>query len=214
MEKVFIAPTTIYLMCGYRRTGKDTLYNILSLGDSNNSFPWKIYGKEKGGNTFIIDRSRIIRFGFADALKEEVFNIYGIPKNIPDLEKDVKRYRHYLTGEIISARDAYIEYGANKRKEDIDYWCKKITNIPKGICSCIVTDWRFINEVEYVSSNFHTITIRLYRSEVEIPPKDVVSEHSLDNYLTDYLFVRDEEELKKATEVFPQYASYVYLCDV
>lgn len=224
-----IKEAKIVLVCGYRRTGKDTLYSILSKQiRSVNLFKWRIYRLSSMKHEF--NSGIYVRMAFADALKCEASEEYGIPLIISDTEKDVKQFKHYKSGKIVSARDIYIEWGTIKRNEDIDYWCKALINDFYALnCSsdefkeeysiskdprvtCVVTDWRFENEVKYVLTTFSdVITIRVYRSDVPIPDANIDSEHDLNKYPTDILLIQDgiEGEFEKAVELFPQYHDYI-----
>lgn len=237
----------IVLVCGYRRTGKDTLYSILSENnldrvntnktlDLSNLFKWRIYrepsklttnikesGSKRGSEGSSIADVNMssghiyvsyLRKAFADALKRETSEVYEIPLVISDAEKDIKQFTHYKSKELVSARDIYIEWGRIRRSEDVDYWCKAaFTNIPEDEnITCVVTDWRYRNEVKYVLDAFeNVVTVRIYRSDVPEPDMNIDSEHDLDKYVTDILLIEDgkEGEFEKTIERFPQYKDYV-----
>lgn len=181
----------LVMICGYRRTGKDILcFNLRE----KREFRWRIYSK---GLELIPDKN-YKRFAFADKLKEEVALIYNIPINIADKDK--------IQFEDKSARDLYIEHGNYRKTTDPDCWCKQLTE-----SNLIVTDWRFINEIDFVKNKFkNVVTARVYRSVVKIPPLNITSEHELDHVLTDFLVVPDDDsEFTFATKHFPQYAGYI-----
>jgi len=83
----------IILICGYKRTGKDTLYAILSNQVTfSNRFKWRIYKHPNQINRkFQSDNETIYyeRIAFADLLKHEASEIYGIPEIISDSDKDI-----------------------------------------------------------------------------------------------------------------------------
>lgn len=200
------------LVCGYRRTGKDYLYNLLSKQHTAQSC-LRVYKNPLLHSYNITNYSRFVRISFADLLKREAVNIYGLPTDIPDNEKDDKCYEHYKTGEMVSARDVYMEWGQIRRDEDPDYWCKlalQSINDDRNT-NYVVTDWRFSNELDYARSLFPSlITLRIYRSVVEEPSSDIISEHDLDNHKTDLLVTLDsDEEFINATKRFPQYSNYI-----
>lgn len=190
----------ITLIAGYKRTGKDTLVKMFN---QEQPFNWLVYSN--GGDKF--DPQPANRIGFADKLREEVDNILGI--NTENLDYD--EFKETIVKDGKTYRDFLIEHAAVRRNENIDYWVsiafdwKSLTN--DNIC---ITDWRYPNELEYLKQfdNLTVRTIRLYRSEVPIPPPEVISEHQLDDLLTDYLLVTSEDEFEKACSVFPQYKSY------
>lgn len=204
----------VILICGYRRTGKDTFFTKLS-SNTNDLFHWRIYKHPNTLNLYIDHTLTYQRTAFADALKEEASIIYGIPIIIPDADKDIKQFIHYQTRELVSARDIHIEWGAIRRSEDPDYWCKeafKRAALSSNDSCCAVTDWRFTNEAGYTLDNYdNVLTVRLYRSDVPVPDSSIQSEHDLDNYRTDFLLLRDDVdgEYEKAIERFPQYIGYV-----
>lgn len=228
---VIIRPAKIVLVCGYRRTGKDTLYSILSEQKSDNNsdkvnpylnqttdlsnlFKWRIYRAPSKLTTNIKESVGYLRTAFADALKREASEIYKIPLVISDAEKDIKQFTHYKSKELVSARDIYIEWGRIRRGEDVDYWCKAaFTNIPEDEnVTCVVTDWRYRNEAKHVHDAFeNVVTVRVYRSDVPEPDMNIDSEHDLDEYATDILLIQDgkEGEFEKTVERFPQYKDYV-----
>jgi hypothetical protein len=151
---------------------------------------------------------------FAKILKRESSEVYGIPLVVPDAEKDVAQFTHYRTHETVSARDIYIEWGAIRRAQDPNYWCKKVceTFAPVNGISYMITDWRFRNEIEYVQSVTNGVTsVRIYRSDVPVPDFDIPSEHDLDEYPTDLLLLKDHnssDEFRRALILFPQYQDY------
>lgn len=208
-------PNTVILVCGYKRTGKDTLMSILA--GTTSRFHWRIY-KHPSALQKRFDHEIYIRTAFADALKREAGIEYGIPLEVPDSDKDSKLYVHYQTGELVSARDIYIEWGSIRRSQDIDYWCKAAFNTIKSDdnAAYVVTDWRFSNEGNYVTRAFPSvITVRVYRSDVPEPDANIESEHQLDYYQTDFLLLSDgvDGEFERAVQKFPQYANYVE-CEV
>lgn len=211
----------IILLCGYRRTGKDTLYTILSNKFNNqdeiaitNKFKWKIYKHPNKINEQFSDASKKYkRVAFADLLKNEVSSIYGIPSIIPDSEKDIKQFKHFKTGDFVSARDIYVEWGLIRRSGDINYWSKAVINLMEKENNYIITDWRYRNESDYIlnAGVNNVLTVRMYRSDVPEPDITIESEHNLDNYQTDFLLLRDdiEGEYKKIVKKFPQYQGYI-----
>lgn len=221
----------IILVCGYRRTGKDALCKILA-DDTTPHFPWKVYTHPGLLGQQLINKTNnpmlVKRVAFADALKKESSEEYNIPAFVSDDDKEIKQFTHPKTGELVSARDIYIEWGAIRREQNVDYWCEKalyeinydnsvanvwldlgMTKIPH--CVYVVTDWRFPNEMHYFNKHsLHPVkTARVFRSEVPIPNMNIDSEHGLDNTTTDYLLVKDDNEFEKACKIFPQYRGYV-----
>ena len=161
------------------------------------------------------DTSLVTRKAFADELKKEVSEIYKIPSDIHNCDKDKKIFIHYKNGTSVSARDLYIEWANIRLEQDPDYWSDKVLkNIDPDRLN-IITDWRFHHELNYISKyDLNIMTARVYRSEVAEPDSSITSEHDLDNYTTDILFVRDEQEFEIAKKRFPQYSDYKYISDI
>ena len=199
----------VILLCGYKRTGKDRLFTILS--STNTGFKWHIYKHSSNMSIFPSKDTSYRRTAFADALKQEVYEEYDISPDVPDTEKEIKQFIHHKTGTLISSRDANIEWASIRRHQDPDNWCKKaFLFFNREIW--IVSDWSFPNEEIYVKTTFsNVLTIRLYRSDVPEPDINIESEHALDQHLTDFLLIPEYEEFNIAIQRFPQYIDYV-LC--
>lgn len=222
----------IYLICGYKGTGKDTLYKYIRekrkdishlYGIKTLSYAVLSTKDNKFDLNKYYDTSRI---SFADLLKEEVIEIYSIPeiyntddsKDIPitefeiDNELDTKMKGMDLESPY-SFRDFCIYHAKIRRDEDSEYWIKKSLVNFTDYCNNMVTDFRYPNEEQYLKSleDVNVITIRVFRSCIEIPPQNMISEHQLDDFTTDYVLVpykNTKHEIEKLKEKFPQYADY------
>lgn len=200
----------IVLVCGYRRTGKDTLYQKLS--GQTDKYRWNIYQSPEKDPIIFPKDGKYSQVAFADELKKEASQKYGIPLFVEDSEKDVSKFVHYESGELVSARDIYIEWGKIQRQNDPNYWCRLALSAyqPSDSNWHIITDWRFTNEEEYVQSHCDVmITCRLYRPDVSIPPMEIESEHQLDSVKTNILMLPPKIEIKDILSLFPQYSDYV-----
>lgn len=201
----------IFLICGYKRTGKDSLYQLLS-GLSPNKWTGHAVYRHPDSQPWVQSYTKNMKYtrkAFADELKSEVSEIYYIPRGIPDEEKEYKQFIHYQTGDMVSARDIYIEWGTIRRAENPDYWCSKVLSTMKEDEVTTITDWRFYNELKIMqNSQWKTKTIRVFRRDVIIPNISLQSEHELDNYKTDYLII-PQEQFKAAVKQFPQYSIYI-----
>lgn len=166
---------------------------------------------------------RAIRYAFADPLKQETHEWLNISGDVPALAfekvKDTLQALNPETGKMETMRAHYINYGQRCRKKDPLVWAKivaakvkanKHIDYPSPSPIGITTDWRFDNEL--VPREKLPSTVRLFREEVKIAPKlkdrTIDSEHNLDEYLTDYLFVLPGE-FEVALKLFPQYVHYV-----
>lgn len=200
----------VWLLCGYRRTGKDTLFNRLIAIDDR---PWRGYQHPNSirADPFAETKSGpFTRVAFADALKREAREVYGIP-NLDSMDKDGAELIHYQTGAKVSPRDIYIEWGQIRRDQDPEYWCKRAFQEALPGSKIIVTDWRFSNEGLVTRTLFpNALSVRVYRASVPEPPMDIASEHDLDGETTDLLMVPTVEDFEAARKRFPQYAEYVF----
>lgn len=191
------------LICGYRRTGKDTLCQMMS-NPIKETFPWLIYTKSN------INRWKLLRPGtrraFADNLKlriQEQLKEAGI---IFDYEAEKDSYIFEFRGHLTTYRQECITYGRKHR----ELWPRIL--LEQCDEDTIVTDFRFPDEFYLFRSQWpELLTIRVFRMDVPIPPLDETSEHSLDNFLTDCLFVPTPDDFTAAVKQFPQYRDYVLL---
>ncbi len=196
----------IRLLCGYKRTGKDTLDKMFT-GKEN--FRWIVYNNPESEKCFVIEN--VDRIGIADKLREEVNTILNIADSI-----DYNTFKNTVIQEGKTYRDILIDHAAYRRGQNLDYWVARASDwdsLNKDD-RIMITDWRYPNELSYLQSysNLEVVTIRLFRSVVSIPPNDVISEHHLDNIITDFLLVpieNHEAEFHLACNLFPQYQNYV-----
>jgi len=189
------------LICGYRRTGKDTLCQQINEG----TISWLVYTKEGAGVPLGAFRPGPRR-AFADRLKGEVQALLKA-ENIIFSYEDEKDSRHFTyQGRDMTYRQLCIEHGCRMREIDPCYWIRGINSDGEDV---IVTDFRFPNEYSFPrETDPNIITIRVFRKEVPIPPVGEPSEHSLDNFLTDLLLVPSEADFTEALKLFPQYRAY------
>ncbi len=187
-----------YLVCGYRRTGKDTLCKQF-----NNIIPfnWLVLGNEH----HIFNIKKVKRISFADILKQEVLKKLNLPltTNVEQIKdqpfKDNKTFRYFL-----------IKEAAEKRSIDPNYYCKlALSNLDLNQ-SYMITDWRYPNEKIYARKIMkNIITIRVFRKEVKISNNK--SEHQLDKENTDFVLIplkNNQDEFKELIKIFPQYQNY------
>lgn len=186
--------STAILICGYRGHGKDSFADFL-YGDDK--FTWQIFDK----NGEICDVGKIpfeksfVRTSFAGALRDEVFEIYGIPQLVKD--KEAKIFTHPTTGEKISARDALIEHGKIRRDQNPNYWINAVINRnPQK--NLLVTDLRMKNEYNVMLEKFENVyVVRVFRCGVKIPDKSIETEHDVDDLSADFLVTNNLEAAKK-----------------
>ena len=107
------------------------------------------------------------------------------------------------------------------RKKDIDHWCKKIDydNLENCIISdkpyedeiseeIMITDFRFLNERIYFESKYDVLTYRIFRKEADNNNLNDVSEHELDDEITDFLVIGSMSDIDHAKQKFPRYSDY------
>ncbi|MEM3858014.1 MAG: hypothetical protein QW478_01265 [Candidatus Micrarchaeaceae archaeon] len=187
----------IYLICGYKGSGKDTFFKSLN---KENDYKWIIYSK---GEDLII-KNKIQRLAFADDLKILVIdylkNMY--PEFVFTLDYcEQNKDKVLFNGS--SFRDYCILIGKNKVKEDKYYWVNRVKNkITNENIDYFITDFRFPHE--YFSNSK---TIRVYRSMIKKPEDK--SELYLDNFLTDYLVIPENDDIISCLNLFPQYRNYI-----
>jgi hypothetical protein len=216
------AVDALLLLSGFRGSGKDTFFRDLQRGDLER---WQLYKHPARELDSKWQSSVPIRRGLADAIKEEVH---------ADLRRQYPHLSHLLTEEnkdlplfpyergLCSLRDLYIARGVEKKRDDIDYWCRCVRNSVSFVPHCnvvlTITDWRFPHEYDYFlspesgSSTLPITTVRVFREAVPVPGTDIESERSLDSFTADYLAVPREEHVREkraACSLFPQYSSFV-----
>lgn len=197
------------LISGYRQHGKDYFYNSLINGNINEEYD--IYLNE---NSYIsclailnFSKKRYVRIAFADILKEYLAGVFGMDVNELNGMKSIQisaEHRSKYLGELPNKstyRDAMIHLGLYMRnKGGEDFWVNAaVDSIKIGDTEIpIVTDFRFPSEIKYGElTRRRVITLRVHRNDVEIPPLNDISEHSLDNYPFDLIAIPRGEKLHR-----------------
>lgn len=199
----------IRYICGYTKTGKDTITHHLN--HRRGSYYWAIYTNPD--NRIAFPYGSGYRLSFADQVKREVKAELNLPPSF-----DIERDKDNVVKDGRTFRSFCIEKGCGERRRDRYHWArlafKEIDN--KGLYGIpTISDWRFYEEIDYGNSFGQPITIRVFRQDVPIPPIVNIDdpEHTLDNYMTDFLLVPHinyHEEFESAKQIFPQYHSYIY----
>ncbi len=181
----------ISLVCGYKKTGKDALCKMFNKLEP---FKWIVYRRPGSDTVFTI--KPVTRIGFADALQKEVNKMLDIS------ESDIIDYRSFketIIKDNKTYRDLLIEHAAFRRNQNIDYWVENTIDWENISDNIMITDWRYPNELEYlqrIQRVPNIITIRLFRSSIPIPPDNIISEHQLDNIMTNFVLVSDTETIE------------------
>ena len=134
-------------------------------------------GKDTVAKILLENLTNFKRIGLGDAIKIE----YGEKNNLTfeEIEKNKQLYRQDL-----------INLGNQRRKEDCDYWIKKVIEMPGNI---IVPDVRVKRELEYFTkANAYTIRVESTREtraqRGQLVGETDVTETDLDN-ITNWDFV-------------------------
>lgn len=138
-----IKKDTIYMLCGYKKSGKDTLCNIMN--NSSEKFMWEVYANPRIKEPFKI--SKVIHKSFSHQLKKEVFKkltkegLYDEMLSFDDIEsiKDevIPSFESFnnnlqiVFSKELTFRDFLIEFAKQERNKDPDVWCKKA--FPDGL---------------------------------------------------------------------------------
>lgn len=217
-----------HLICGYKRSGKDTFYNkILRLKNKDIEDPesetcFYILSKEKTflGSIeplFCFPKKSLIRIAMADMVKEEIneyFKISFKTKECAELAKDNLNFYDEESKTYRSLRSYYIEHAMKMRAINPDHWCNRaymkmlLDETSDFDVDYVITDWRFKNEKTFFDKNGKVFTYRIFRKETDDENFFDESEHSLDNELTDFLVVGSESDIEFAKKKFPQYHDY------
>ena len=170
----------VVLLSGYLASGKDTVGAYLAS-----------YGFR--------------RYAFADALKDEVADLYGLDRDDMDTqvgkEKIVPddRLRSAATLGLglqeqkhVTVRGLLIAHGQMRRAQDVNYWVSKVAQsiIADEVSRVVITDWRFPNEYHCLKASlamgyqlWDIITVRINRWAR--PPLQDESELALDSFSFD-----------------------------
>ena len=186
-----------FFITGYKRTGKDSFFRYLV--EDETTFEYQLYSQP---NYEIFLPFQLQRYAFADALKQEVRETFGV--TVTDHNKELP-----LTSSLPSIktyRDLLKYWGNVRKSEDPHYWIKRLCdNIEHD--NVVITDWRYPEELEEFVALVKprsVCTMRLFRCGVPIPPYDDESEHSLDHIGTDILVVNNKQDFLWAQKMFPK----------
>lgn len=210
----------IHLVAGYKGSGKDSFYkkisnkeNIKKYTQCNELQPY-FYILTKPGcidTNYCFYKTVPIRKALADAVKHEVHMKLGLTFTSLECQELAKEHlylkdEHDESGSLKPLRYYYIKHALEAREKDIDHWCKKIdSEISEEI---MITDFRFRNERIYFETKYDVLTYRVFRKEADNNNLSDVSEHQLDDQITDFLVVGNVNDIDYAKQKFPQYNDY------
>lgn len=145
----------VIMLSGYLKSGKDTVGKYLS----------EVHG--------------YVRFAFADELKSEASALFHLDRASLDTQEGKDSV--ILTGsKSKTVRSILIEHGRMRRRQNVDYWVKKVLERMRGYNKVVITDWRFPNEYLALSEHAYVQTWRINRWAY--PPIIDETETSLDNF--------------------------------
>ena len=218
----------IHLVCGYKRSGKDTFYKTISKGTIVNYNPgeniedFPLFYILAPSYVFPEDlefpKENLTQMSLASMVKKEIHDYFHIGFKTPELEDICKDHLTFFDEEKErhrTLREYYIEHAMEMRKKDPEHWCKEVEKFiissPLNISQSefMITDWRFPNERIFFEKNFPSVTYRIFREAADDENFFDETEHGLDFEITDFLVVGKIEDIEKAKKRFPQYNEYV-----
>lgn len=165
-------PLHIWMFCGYAGSGKTHAAKYLH--------------SHAGATAFVT--------AFADAVKDEVAELYKLPRTLFDTQEGKASLVNTPDGKRV-ARELLIDYSlAMKEAYGDSVWAEEVVRRIKSVLErrdiqhVIIHDLRFKSEIETMyrefdsSPEFVLHTIRIVRSSVQSLP--IPSEHDLDDYET------------------------------
>lgn len=160
-------------------------------------------GKDTFAQELIAVDPSYVRVAFADALKDEVSDVYSIDRSLLDDVQEKHKYRQHMQ-----------DHGLKQRKQDVEYWTKKanetiLKHISQGR-NVVVTDVRFENElwITGVPSKDH-FSIRIERPALESDNDEHPSEIALDHYRKFDMFCFVDEGIVNVREYVKSYLQTV-----
>lgn len=223
-----------HLICGYKRSGKDTFFtklsNLKDITIDENLDPSQCQDLKPHftilckpdyiDSNFCFYKNNLIRMAMADMVKEEIheyFKLNFTSKICAELAKEHLTFYDEETMVYRSLRSYYIEHAMKMRKINPDHWCNKAyvnllmsDTIQNGHENndVVITDWRFKNERLFFEKVGEVKSYRIFRKEADDENFFDESEHELDKEITDFLVVSSAEDVVYAKKRFPQYEDY------
>ena len=209
-----------HLISGYRGSGKDSFYkNIIG----QNDYKYFVFKNPESEYVVLEDYEIITQIGLADAVKKLVNEELKIKFDLeacPHLELQAKNHLYFYDhslNDYVPLRHYYIQKGMAMRDIDPDFWCiktlehlkEKYVNHETTNIHVFITDYRFYNEKEFFEKHGKVITYRIFRKEADNNDKSIISEHSLDECITDYLVLSDYNDLPHVRRKFSQYNNHI-----
>lgn len=161
-------PEHIWLLAGYAGSGKDTSGSILQS---------------------LLNSSHVHLSAFAASVKDEVAELYSLPRTSLDTQVGKQAWIETADGSQIQVRSLLIQHGQGKKQETGNpyIWAERV-HPPSETKHWILTDWRFIGELECLKRRFPTAaihTLRILKSDIK--PLTSETEHELDQYMCNFI---------------------------
>ena len=210
----------LVLVAGYIGMGKDYLFDMMVEGKLDSTY--SIWSRDQSTEVGVLASSQPFnRCKFALQLKRDVIEYLGITINQLDQLKDTPlRPQHcnyqwcHISPPINPLyRHILIDRGNYMRSIDPDYWLKAMIGDLRSDHINVITDWRFLNEVNlghYIDGAKSITTVRVHRANIPIPPLTLGSEHELDDYRTDLLVLNRDDHPMNHVGVFSWMTEYCY----
>jgi hypothetical protein len=222
-------PPICLFICGYRRTGKDTLAKSIQNVTSHEKHDYDVFinnpmyiphalplpEEDIKGYLSHFEGAPVV--SFAEAIKDITRSVLHLSQDFDfETQKDLPCHQASAYG-FNTLRDVLIYIGMQGRKMDPEYWVKRAL-LPHFVYSgydakyVICSDFRFKNEYTIFSSlgpqifaKPLVITLRVFRRSVPIPAAEIESEHNLDNFKTDITMVAAEDNMNRfqLQSIFP-----------
>lgn len=185
---------------GYTGTGKDTLFKIINK-EITQYENWFVYCKSKENNFENLINKKYYRLALADKLKEKICKLF----NLEYSEQDKDKKNILINDQMYSFRDLCKNYALNNDKL---IWINKIIKIIKNNNnSYMITDLRLKHELKKLKKFDNFVSIRIFNGSNDIPDYDINTEHELDDYVTDFLFLRNIE-FEDFLKLFSEYRNF------
>lgn len=217
----------VLLIRGISTHGKDSLYRANQAGDLNvvhSSIPrggycsfvsskstglsWVSFdslyrGSRQRRNVFdALIKNKFVRFAFANKLKNQVAERYGVTLQWIDDHKDQliqdEHHKNRINPTVQNYRDDLIATAAHERSIDPEVFIHDVAQAIKDHPYLIITDYRNPNECIFVKRLCEVINIPFYTIEMIRPLTNVAvelsaSEHYIDNSLPDIIMCSTED---------------------
>lgn len=196
----------IALVTGYSKSGKTTLPQLFN---KTKGWNYSIYSKDTKTQLQIYGKVNEVKIAKIIRRELEIEDNVNNERKYEDM-KDKLFMGNYTYRDILEQQILY------ERKKDPYYFIKKCYahyiagNENQNL---MITDFRFPEEYDYLT-NLNPTTIRIFRKVPEIKSEkysEYKSEHALDSFKTDFLFIpynESREGFWNAIAKFPQYSNY------